>query len=155
MRRLTVNKAVDISPVWNPRTGREIAFTSDRSGSPQIYVMDVEGTNVRRLVDEGGHAVGPAWSPDGQRIAFAWQRSRSSNFDIYIHDLGTGRNTQITHDAGDNEKPTWAPDGRHLAFESSRTGRKQIFSMVLDGTKVRQLTNTGINTGPAWSGLSK
>jgi TolB protein len=155
MRRLTVNKAVDISPVWNPRTGREIAFTSDRSGSPQIYVMDVEGTNVRRLVDEGGHAVGPAWSPDGQRIAFAWQRSRSSNFDIYIHDLGTGRNTQITHDTGDNEKPTWAPDGRHLAFESSRTGRKQIFSMVLDGTKVRQLTNTGINTGPAWSGLSK
>ena len=155
MRRLTVNKAVDISPVWNPRTGREIAFTSDRSGSPQVYVMDAEGTNVRRLVEEGGHAVGPAWSPDGQRIAFAWQRSRTSNFDIYIHDLATGKHTQITHDASDNERPTWAPDGRHIAFESSRIGSRQIFSMLLDGTKVRQLTNTGKNTGPAWSGYIK
>ncbi|PYS42977.1 MAG: translocation protein TolB, partial [Acidobacteria bacterium] len=154
-RRLTVNKAVDVSPVWNPRTGREIAFTSDRSGSPQIYIMDAEGTNVRRLIEEGGHAVGPAWSSDGQRIAFAWQRSRTSNFDIYIYDLASGRNTQITTDAGDNEKPTWAPDGRHIAFESSRSGTRQIFSMILDGTKVRQLTNTGKNTGPAWSGFSK
>jgi TolB protein len=155
MRRLTVNKGVDVSPVWNPRTGREIAFTSDRAGSPQIYIMDAEGTNVRRLVEEGGHAVNAAWSPDGQRIAFAWQRSRTSNFDIYIHDLATGMNTQITHDAGDNEKPSWAPDGRHVAFESSRTGARQIFSMILDGAKTRQLTNTGRNTGPAWSGFYK
>jgi TolB protein len=154
LRRLTVSKAVDVSPVWSP-TGREIAFTSDRSGSPQIYVMDVEGTNVRRLLDEGGHAVNPSWSSDGQRIAFAWQRSRTSNFDIYIHDLATGRNVQITQNAGNNEKPTWAPDGRHIAFESSRTGSRQIFSMLLDGTKVRQLTNTGNNTGPAWSGFNK
>jgi TolB protein len=155
MRRLTVNKAVDISPVWNPRTGREIAFTSDRNGSPQIYIMDAEGTNVRRLIEEGGHAVGPSWSPDGQRIAFAWQRSRTSNFDIYIHDLATGMNTQITRDAGAKERPTWAPDGRHIAFESSRTGTRQIFSMILDGTKLRQLTNTGKNTAPAWSGYVK
>jgi TolB protein len=154
LRRLTVSKGVDISPVWNPRTGREIAFTSDRSGSPQIYIMDAEGTNVRRLIEEGGHAVNAAWSPDGQRIAFAWQKSRS-NFDIYIHDLTTGQNTQLTSDAGSNEKPTWAPDGRHIAFESSRTGTKQIFSMILDGTKIRQLTNTGNNTGPAWSGFFK
>jgi TolB protein len=155
LRRLTVNKAVDVSPVWNPKTGREIAFTSDRNGSPQIYIMDAEGTNVRRLIEEGGHAVNPAWSADGQFIAFAWQRSKTSNFDIYIHDLSTGKNQQITHDAGDNEKPTFAPDGRHIAFESSRTGTRQIFSMILDGTKVRQLTNTGRNTGPAWSGFLK
>ena len=156
MRRLTVNKEfVDISPVWNPRTSREIAFTSDRSGSPQVYIMDADGTNVRRLVEEGGHAVEAAWSPDGQRIAFAWQRARTSNFDIYFHDLATGMNTQITHDAGDNERPTWAPDGRHIAFESSRTGSKQIFSMILDGSKIRQLTNTGKNTKPAWSGFAK
>jgi TolB protein len=155
MRRLTVSKGVDVSPVWNPRTGREIAFTSDRGGSPQIYIMDIEGTNVRRLVQEGGHAVNAAWSPDGQRIAFAWQRSQTSNFDIYIHELATGRNTQITQNAGNNEKPTWAPDSRHIAFESSRRGGRQIFSMIIDGTKVRQLTNTGRNTAPAWSGFNK
>ncbi len=152
MRRLTVTKAVNISPVWNPRTGREIAFTSDRDGSPQIYIMDADGTNVRRLVQEGGHAVEPSWSSDGQRIAFAWLKSRTSDLDIYIHDLATDMNTQITHDAGDNERPSWAPDGRHIAFESSRNGSRQIYSMLLNGEKVRQLTNTGKNTAPAWSG---
>jgi TolB protein len=155
MRRLTVNKGVDVSPVWNPKTGLEIAFTSDRNGSPQIYIMDADGTNVRRLVEEGGHAVNASWSPDGQNIAFAWQRSKTSNFDIYVHNLATGRNTQITSNAGDNEKPTWAPDGRHLAFESSRSGGRQIYSMVLDGSRIRQLTNIGRNTGPAWSGFFK
>jgi len=152
MRRLTVTKAVNISPAWNPRTGREIAFTSDRDGSPQIYIMDADGTNVKRLVQEGGHAVEPSWSSDGQRIAFAWLKSRTSNFDIYIHDLANDMNTQITRDAGDNERPSWAPDGRHIAFESSRNGSRQIYSMLLNGEKVRQLTNTGKNTAPAWSG---
>ena len=150
-RRLTVAKGVDISPVWNPRTGREIAFVSDRSGSQQIYIMDAEGTNVRRLISEGGDAENPAWSPDGQRIAFAWQNAGSS-FDIYIHDLASGHNTQLTQNQGRNERPTWAPDGRHLAFASTRTGTSQIFSMLADGTKVRQLTKDGKNEGPAWSG---
>jgi TolB protein len=152
MRRLTVTKGVDISPIWNPRTGREIAFVSDRSGSAQIYIMDAEGTNVRRIVEGGGTAVNPAWSPDGQRIAFAWQKSRTSYFDIYVHDLASGRNDQLTQNEGNNEKPTWAPDGRHLAFESNRGGTSQIFSMLADGTKVRRLTQTGKNSGPAWSG---
>ena len=63
-------------------------------------------------------------------------------------------NTQITSE-GSNEKPTWAPDGRHIAFESTRAGGSQIFSMILDGTKIRQLTKTGKNTKPAWSGFAK
>ncbi len=151
LRRLTVSKSVDISPVWNPKTGREIAFVSDRSGSAQIYIMDAEGTNVRRIIEEGGTAVNPAWSSDGQRIAFAWQKSRTSYFDIYVHDLATGKNDQLTQDSGNNERPTWAPDGRHLAFESTRSGTAQICSMLADGTKVRQITQTGKNTGPAWS----
>jgi len=155
MRRLTVTKAVNVSPTWNPRTGHEIAFTSDRNGSPQIYIMDDDGTNVKRLVEEGGHAVEASWSPDGERIAFAWLKTRTANFDIYIHELASGMNTQITHDAGDNERPRWAPDGRHIVFESSRNGNSQIFSMLLDGTKVRQLTTTGKNTSPAWSGYTQ
>jgi TolB protein len=151
-KRLTVSKSVDISPVWNPRTGREIAFVSDRTGTAQIYIMDAEGTNVRRIINDGGTAVNPSWSPDGQHIAFAWQKSRTSYFDIYVHDLATGKNDQLTQSAGDNERPTWSPDGRHLAFESTRNGTSQIYSMLADGTKVRQLTQSGKNQGPAWSG---
>ena len=151
MKRITVQKGIDISPVWNPRTGQEIAFVSDRSGTPQIYIMDAEGTNVRRIISEGGSAQNPAWSPDGQTLAFAWQKPRG-NFDIYLHDLATGRNIQLTQDAGYNERPTWAPDGKHIAFTSDRTGTSQIYTMLADGTKVRRLTNNGKNEGPAWSG---
>ena len=91
LKRLTNSRGVDISPTWNPKTGRDLAFVSDRSGSPQIYVMDDEGANVRRLVTEGGEAVGPSWSPDGANIAFSWRKALTGNFDIFHHGRGQGR----------------------------------------------------------------
>ena len=151
-RRLTVSRGVDISPSWNPRTGRQIAFVSDRSGTPQIYVADAAGGNVQRIISEGGEAVNPSWSPDGQTLAFAWRRP-GSRFDIYLYDLATGKTVQLTANSGENEHPSWAPDGRHIVFESTRLGRqRQIFSMLADGTKVRRLTRTGNNQSPSWSG---
>jgi TolB protein len=150
-RRLTSSRGVDISPAWNPSTGREIAFVSDRNGAPQIYIMDAEGGNVRRIVEGGGNAGGPAWSPDGLTIAFHWQRN-GAPFDIYIYDIATDRTVQLTRSAGNNESPSWSPDGRHLVFESSRSGSRQIYSMLADGTKVRRLTSQGNNVNPSWSG---
>jgi len=150
-RRLTNSRGVDISPVWNPSTGREIAFVSDRNGRPELYIIDAEGGNVRRIVEGGGNAGGPAWSPDGLTIAFHWQRN-GAPFDIYIHDLATDRSVQLTRGAGNNESPSWSPDGRHLVFESSRSGSRQIYSMLADGTKVRRLTSQKNNVNPSWSG---
>ena len=150
LRRLTNSRGVDISPVWNPSTGREIAFVSDRTGSPQLYIIDANGGNLRRIVEGGGNAGSPAWSPDGLTIAFHWQRSRGL-FDIYVYDLRTDRAVQLTQNAGDNENPSWSPDGRHLVFESSRNGSRQLYSMLADGTKTRRLTNEGNNVNPAWS----
>src|SRR5262249_14324102 len=73
-RRLTNNSGIiDTSPRWNPKTGKEIAFISDRSGTPQIYIMDSDGSNVHRVLNEGGQADAPAWSPDGQFIAYTWR----------------------------------------------------------------------------------
>jgi len=152
-RRLTVNKAIDISPSWDPKTGRKIAFVSDRSGSQQIYMMDSDGTNVERIINEGGDAENPSWSPDGQFIAFAWKRP-GTHYDIWIHDLATGKHSQLTHDEGDNERPSWAPDARHLVFTSNRSGRSQIYSIIADGHKLRQLTKGGSNEGPAWSSFT-
>src|SRR5215469_3504138 len=73
---------------------------------------------------------------------------------IYIHDLATGRNSQLTHDSGDHERPSWAPDGRHLVFTSNRNGRSQIYSILANGQKLRQVTKNGSNEGPAWSSFT-
>ena len=150
MERITFSDGVDISPVWNPRTGAQIVFVSDRGGRPQLYIMNSDGSNVERLTSGEGHAVDPAWSPNGQMIAFAWQR-RQSDFNIYVLDIATRQAIQVTRDAGRNEKPDWAPDGRHLVFESTRGGTPQIWSMLVDGTQIRPLTFRGKNTAPKWS----
>jgi TolB protein len=151
-QRLTHVPQIDTSPAWNPAGGNEIAFVSRRNGSPQIYIMKKDGTDVRQLTNGGGEAVNPAYSPDGRLIAFAWARPGGGGFDIFVHNIGTGRNAQLTQSAGNNEKPSWAPDGKHIAFQSNRTGTTQIYSMLADGKKVRQLTQTGRNEGPVWSG---
>jgi len=151
----STSSGIDTSPVWNPATGRELVFVSDRSGSQQLYRINDDGTNLRRVIDEGGDAENPSWSPTGNFLAFAWKKSGNSRFDIYLHDLVTGKNTQLTQNASDNEKPTWSPDGKHIAFESNRTGTLQIYSMLADGSKPRQLTRTGSNKAPAWSGYIK
>jgi TolB protein len=151
LQRLTFSPGVDISPVWNPRTGNEIAFVSDRSGSPQIYIMSADGTNVRRLITQGGDASGPAWSPNGLFIAFHWRVTETGTYDIYVIEIATGRIIQLTHDARRNEHPTWSPDGRHLAFESTRSGTRQVWRMLANGTNPAQLTSQGRNWAPNWS----
>jgi TolB protein len=151
-RRLTHTASIDTSPVINPANGRQIAFVSSRSGTPQIYMMDSDGTNVVRITEEGGDAENPVFSPDGTMIAFAWQKPKSGAFDIHLYDRTTRRFTQLTFGEGNNERPTWAPDGKHIAFQSNRSGVTQIYAMTLDGKKVRQLTRSGRNEGPSWSG---
>ena len=153
-RRLTESKGPDVSPTWNPKTGAQIAWVSGRTGLPQIYTMASDGTNVVRMTDQG-YAVSPSWSPNGQFLAFAWVRSYGPGepgaSDIYVMDIASKQWAQLTHDGGRNDFPSWSPDGRHIVFQSSRHGRTQIYSMLADGTEVRQLTAGGENTQPNWS----
>src|SRR5437868_240230 len=153
-KRLTAFRGPDVSPVFNRKTNAQIAFVSGRSGLPQIYIMDADGTNVQRMTD-GGYAVSPSWSPNGQFLAFAWNRKYGPGApggqDIYIMDLASKQWVQLTHDAGRNDFPGWSPDGRHIVFQSSRSGRDEIWSMLADGSKQQQLTTSGGNTQPNWS----
>lgn len=153
-RRLTAFKGSDVSPAWNPKTGSQIAFVSGRTGLPQIYTMEADGTNVQRMTD-GGYAVSPSWSPNGQFLTFAWRRNYGPGApggqDIYIMDIASKQWVQLTHDAGVNDYPSWSPDGRHIVFESTRGGRTQIWTMLADGSQQRQLTTQGSNQQPNWS----
>lgn len=150
-KRLTFSSGASTSPAWNPKTGQSIAFVSDRTGIPKLYMMNADGTNPVILdVPDKGYLIDPAWSPNGQILAFSWRRP-DGNYDIYLMDAGSRQIVQITRDAARNERPSWAPDGRHIVFESTRSGTRQIWSMLADGTEARQLTTTGHNESPNWS----
>jgi TolB protein len=152
--KITSFRGPDVQPTWNPKTNAQIAWVSGRTGLPQIYIMDEEGANIQRMTD-GGYAVSPSWSPNGQFLTFSWNRKYGPGApggqDIYVMDIASKRWLQLTHDAGSNDYPSWAPDGRHIVFERQIGGRTQIWSMLADGTQQQQLTRTGNNFMPDWS----
>jgi len=151
VRRLTHDRAVDTSPAWNPKTGQQIVFVSDRGGLPALYMMNADGSDSQKIdTADMGYVIDPAWSPNGQLLAFSWRRP-DGNYDIYAMDIGSKALVQLTRDAARNERPSWAPDGRHIVFESTRTGTRHIWSMLADGSTPRQLTNSGENESPNWS----
>ncbi len=148
LRRLTKNRAIDVSPTWSPDGGR-IAFVSDRSGTPQIYVMDADGGNLRRLTFNGTYNTAPDWSPDGRWIAY---ESRLDNqFDIWLIDPEGVVNLPLVAHPRSDEHPSWSPDGRKVAFSSTRRGRADIYTVDVTGENLRRLTEgVGDNTSPAW-----
>ncbi len=153
-RRLTTSRGPDVSPVWNPKTDAQIAWVSGRNGLPEIFLMDADGAGVQRLT-EAGYAVSPSWSPNGQFLAFSWNRKYGPGApggqDIYVMDVATRRFIQLTHGSGTNDFPSWSPDGRHLVFQSTHGGVDHIWSMLADGTQLHQLTMSGRNSQPNWS----
>lgn len=158
-RRITSFRGGNASPAYNPKTGAQIAFISDRTGLPQLYIMDSNGSGVQQMTD-GGYASSPSWSPNGQAIAFAWDRKYGPGApggqDIYIMDVATKHWTQLTHDGGRCDFPSWAPDGRHVVYANSVDGRPdhwRIWSLTIlpsGGVESRPLTGTGVDM-PNWS----
>jgi len=152
--RLTDSTGPEVSPSWNRKTNAQIAFVSGRTGLPQIYTMESDGTNQQRVTDQG-YAVSPSWSPNGQFLVFAWIRKygpgEPGSSDIYLMDIASKQWVQLTHDGGHNDFPSWSPDNRHIVFQSNRSGSTQLWSMLADGTKVQQLTFSGRNSEPNWS----
>ncbi len=155
-RKITSFRGPDVSPTFNPKTGAQIAWISGRTGLPQLYLMDADGSGVQRMTD-GGYATSPSWSPNGQFIAYAWDRKYGPGApggqDIYVMEIATKRWIQLTHDIGRCDFPSWSPDGRHLVFANSPDGRAdhtRIMTMLADGTATKALTAGG-NDMPNWS----
>jgi len=104
---------------------------------------------VRRLTFAGSYNTSPAWSPRGDKIAYASMAGRTFSICTINSD---GSNPRQLTDAGSCEDPTWSPDGRHIAFSSNRYGKKKIFIMLADGSGVRQVSGgEGNDTNPSWS----
>lgn len=154
LHKITSLPGPNVQPCWNPKTNAQIAFVSGRTGLPQIYTMNSDGSLLQRMTD-GGYAVSPSWSPNGQLLTFSWNRQYGPGApggqDIYIFQIATMRWVQLTHGEGNNDYPSWSPDGRHIVFQRTINHRTDIWTMWADGTHQQQLTHTGNNTEPDWS----
>ena len=132
--------------------GRDLVFTSDRTGTPQLYIIDGEGAGRRRLTFEGRYNESAVWSPAGDRIAYA---TRIGDFTQVVVINVTGENRRVLTDRGwrNAEDPSWAPDGRHLVFASDREGAFNLYVCDVEEGTFRQLTPGSIRIshrpGPA------
>lgn len=131
----------------------QIAFASQREGAKEIYVMDYDGANARRLTLSGGINKFPEWSPDNQRLAFVGLLEGSTRWQLWIQGLEGGRST-IAVPSSYVSSPSFSPDGQRVAF-SARTPESldsDIFVSSPDGSGMRNLTRArGIDTAPTWS----
>ena len=134
---------------WSP-DGSQIAFVSNSAGNDDIYVVNVDGSDLRQLTDHPAADQYPAWSPDSSQIAF--QSRRDDNWEIYLMDADGENEQRLTDAPGSDWGSNWHPDGGSLVFVSSRDGTNDIFRMDLETLEAVNLTNTPeTEENPGWS----
>jgi TolB protein len=147
LARLTSSpSSIDTSPSVSPG-GDQIAFVSDRQGTPQIFVMPSSGGAARRVTFQGNYNQTPRFCPRKETplIAFTGRDERMV-FDIFTQDMRSGRIDRVTQGQGSNFDPAWSPDGRLLVYASSRGG---LFIKNLQTQKEYQIYKGGAKN-PSW-----
>lgn len=136
------------SPAWSP-DGSKIAFSSYRDGNREIYVINADGTGLKRVTENQVSDDFPFWSPDGQWIGF------TSNGDLYImRPDGTEQTLLIQEDGGSVWAGDWSPDGKKIVYQSDSEGHFEIYVANADGSGRTRLTYTDWiveNGGARWS----
>ena len=127
----------------------EIAFVSTSSGTKEIYICEFDGYNIRRVTHNNSITLNPAWSSDGQWIAYtSYAKGRP---DLYIKNLKENRGAVVSKE-GVNITPAWRPNKFELAATLSFSGDSEIYLLTGTGKVIKRLTyNKGIDVSPAWS----
>ncbi len=168
-RKLVPGTEIDYNASFS-HDGRWVVFTSERSGSADIFRARVDGTAVERLTDSPAFDDQAALSPDNRSLAFVSTRGDGST-DIYIMDLESRKIRNLTNAPGGDFRPSWSPDGQTIAFSSERgTGfphqgfpapagkwehvqAASVYLINTDGTGLRKLTTDlkMMAGSPKWS----
>jgi TolB protein len=158
---LTLNEAYDGTPTWSP-DGLQIAFTSERNGNPDIFLMNADGTVPSQLTDGGGFNVIPDWSPDGSKILFVSNRTYELRLDggrlevpgntkLWFVEIDGGRPDRLTTSLGMDIYGSWSPDGESVVFMSVRDDNPEIYLLRPDKFEENLTNSPARDLNPEWS----
>ena len=146
--------------VYEALTGQRGAFNtriayitaSPPRGRAELYelkIADADGYNDHRILSSREPLLSPAWSPDGQQLAYvSFETGRP---EIWVHNIATGQRRSVAKWKRLNSAPAWSPDGKRLAVSLSRDGNPEIYLLNLASGALTRLTNSSaIDTEPAW-----
>ena len=157
--RRTAHRISDL--IYEKLTGQRGAFSTriayvttlkaeDKSKKYQLSIADADGFNEQVILDSKQPLMSPAWSPDGQKLAYV--SFESGRPEIFIQEVFSGQREVITKYPGLNSAPVWSPDGRYLAMTLSKTGNPEIYVYSLQSSKLTQITqHPAIDTEANWS----
>ncbi|PWB49591.1 MAG: hypothetical protein C3F13_19550 [Anaerolineales bacterium] len=148
IRRMTDNQAADIQAVWAPNLQR-FAFTSNRDGQNEIYLMNADGTGLVNLTTNPADDQYPTWSVDGNWIAFS--SNRDGNYEIYLLNVNTFETQNLTNNPANDTQPDWVNsttfdlEGESILFTSDRDGNQEIYRIKTDRSEQVNLTANPAN----------
>lgn len=148
----------DLTPTPTPVGGGSgvLAFVSERSGSPQILLLDITGGDLTPLTDLPDGGCQPDWSPDGTQIVFTspcqYKRTRYPGSSLYVINVDTGAITPLPVSLEGDFDPAWSPDGQWIAYTSLINDRMQLMKINVEDFSIVRLSNGGYQEyDPSWS----
>src|SRR5713226_3749 len=141
-------KGSNSAPAWSP-DGKELAAVLTKDGSSQIYLMNADGTNLRRITFSGFIDTEPFFTPDGRFIYFTSDRGGSPQ--IYRMPAKGGEAVRVTFEGDYNVSPRLSPEGKTLAYISRISGRFQLMVMDLESKQIQTLTDGYRDESPTFA----
>jgi Tol biopolymer transport system component len=136
-RLIASSTRIDAQPQFSP-DGKRIAFSSNRTGSSEIWICDSDGSNPQQLTSRGVTSGNPDWSPDGEQIVFDSKSAGISQ--VYLISINGGKAKPLTTGPASNFQPSWSRDGKWIDFTSDRGGDWQIWKVPASGGDVVRVT---------------
>ncbi len=152
--RLAAHRVADF--VYEKLTGDKgvfstrIAYVTKVGQRFQLWVADADGENALPALASAESIISPAWSPDGNQLAYVSFESRKPV--VYVHNVSTGKRRLIANFKGSNSAPAWSPDGKTIAVTLSLGGGSQLYLLNAEGGEPKRLMQSGsIDTEPVFS----
>lgn len=153
--RLTTDGQFKRWPAWSP-DGQQLLYTVMTETNFTLFLLPQGESEPKRLTDAKDPQYDACWSPDGKKIAYAFDKSslNQGNIEVYVMQADGSQPTALaTHEGLSHEEaPAWSPDGKLVAFTSTRDGNQELYTCEAQGGEWKRWTNdVAIDAHPCWS----